>query len=171
MPAGQGCCSGCLWSCVSITAFSGAAGPFSPAVALAWFLRPAEQMNVAFAMHEIISDHLTASLAWLESGGGADIGQLERRLKVRPFESGQNAWGKASGVGAYEATWPLSHERRQMRSKQPPPAFCAALQATRKPAKLVAARDPAPELQDDEALKQATEQVRRVDGGAQPQPN
>lgn len=39
-----------------------------------------EQMNVAFANHEIIGDHLTASLAWLESGGTTPIGELEHAL-------------------------------------------------------------------------------------------
>lgn len=39
-------------------------------------------MNVAFANHEIIGDHLTASLAWLESGGTTPIGELEHALWV-----------------------------------------------------------------------------------------
>jgi hypothetical protein len=47
-------------------------------------------MNVAFATHEIIGDHLTASLAWLESGGRADIGELERQLQVRGLGAGQH---------------------------------------------------------------------------------
>ena len=43
---------------------------------------PAEQMNLAFAQHEIISDHLTACLAWLEAQGTVPIGVFERELYV-----------------------------------------------------------------------------------------
>ena len=39
-------------------------------------------MNLAFANHEIISDHLTASLAWLEAQGSVAIEVFERELYV-----------------------------------------------------------------------------------------
>ncbi|PSC75566.1 hypothetical protein C2E20_1341 [Micractinium conductrix] len=44
-----------------------------------------EQMNLAFASHEIISDHPTACLAWLEGQGsrGIDVYMQELRIKGR----------------------------------------------------------------------------------------
>ena len=50
---------------------------------------PAEQMNLAFAQHEIISDHLTACLAWLEAQGTVHIGVFERELYVSVMKYSQ----------------------------------------------------------------------------------
>ncbi|EFN56834.1 hypothetical protein CHLNCDRAFT_144402 [Chlorella variabilis] len=71
-----------------------------------------EQMNLAWATHEIVGDHLAASLAWLESEGTAAIDQLERELQIK------------------RQTATLSADRQQQ-----------------------------PEMQDDEALKEAAKQV------------
>lgn len=40
-------------------------------------------MNLAFASHEIISDHLTACLAWLEGQGSRGIDVYMQELRVR----------------------------------------------------------------------------------------
>ncbi|KAL4444236.1 hypothetical protein ABPG75_011973 [Micractinium tetrahymenae] len=42
-----------------------------------------EQMNLAWASHEIISDYLTPCLAWLEAGGQKPIDGLLRVLQIR----------------------------------------------------------------------------------------
>jgi hypothetical protein len=39
-------------------------------------------MNVAFAQHEIIADHLVPCLVWLQSNGTRDLKQLSRELSV-----------------------------------------------------------------------------------------
>lgn len=44
---------------------------------------PPEQMNLAWASHEIISDYLTPCLAWLEAGGQKPIDGLLRALQAR----------------------------------------------------------------------------------------
>jgi hypothetical protein len=41
-----------------------------------------ECINVAWARHETIGEFMAAALAWLESGGRKDIGQLARQLRV-----------------------------------------------------------------------------------------
>ncbi|EFN58162.1 hypothetical protein CHLNCDRAFT_141972 [Chlorella variabilis] len=42
-----------------------------------------EEMNVAFARHEIIADYLVPCLAWLEKEGKADLKELGRQLGVK----------------------------------------------------------------------------------------
>ena len=53
--------------------------PSPPAVPLP---QPPAEMNLAFAWHEGIADHVTACLIWFQSGGTLDLNQLAKALAV-----------------------------------------------------------------------------------------
>lgn len=46
-----------------------------------------ECLGVAWARHETVGEYMAAALAWLESGGAADAGQLAQRLRVKRMSS------------------------------------------------------------------------------------
>ena len=45
-------------------------------------MQVSELLNVAYAMHEIVSDTTEAMLAWLEAGGKLSVDEVQQQLKV-----------------------------------------------------------------------------------------
>ena len=81
---------------------------------------PAEELNRAFASHEIVGDHLTACLAWLEARGTAPLAGLSLQFGEVALPGGATA-----GPGPHPPAYAAHEAARRSRSCGAPAAAVA----------------------------------------------